>query len=155
MFLFLFAPIALPPIGAGKGLSGIAKAISLLVKHLDYFLSFVAVILVLILFYKVYKVWHKKMLQKINIILYKLYSEVLLADRVKGNAKVSSNEIDTIDLILEKIKKKFFIKKIGKQAQEEFVLGLELIKSENIDSDSSLILVSNWIKMLNYLILDL
>ncbi|KKP24708.1 MAG: hypothetical protein SZ59_C0001G0026 [candidate division TM6 bacterium GW2011_GWF2_28_16] len=146
MFVFLFAPIGLPGIGASKAISGVSGIIGVLVKHLDYFLTFLVIFLLIGLVTKVYKNWYKNRLKKINILLYKLYSEILLSNKY---------EKETIDLILIGTKKWFFVYKVGKIGTQEIVDALNSIKSGKLNVDIALLLVTNWINMLNHLIANL
>ncbi|MBD3273530.1 hypothetical protein GF385_04250 [Candidatus Dependentiae bacterium] len=153
--LFLIAPIGLPPIGAGKKISGITNVLSILVHHLDYFLSFVALLLLIFLFTRIYKYIFKIKLKKIEILLYRLYSEILLLDKVKNSAKIGFSEKESIELLLKKINSWFFIKKVGKRNQERIVDALKFIKADKLDTQSSLMLVENWVKMSSWLISNL
>ena len=62
-------------------------------------------------------------------------------------------QVQTVDKNEDgKIDNWFFIRKVGKHNQERMVDALNFIKSGKLDLDSSLKLVTNWVKMLNYLI---
>lgn len=153
--LFLFAPIGLPGIGVGKKIGGITNVLSILVHHLDYFLSFVAIVLLIYIVLKFIKYIYKIKLRKIEILFYRLYSEILLLDKVKKSAKIKFSEKESIDLILKKINTWFFIRKVGKRNKDRLVDGLGYIKNDKLDTESSLILVNNWVRMLSWLINNL
>lgn len=150
-FVYLISPIALPPMGVSKKIGGIADILAILVHHLDYFLTIIGLIVLMSFFYKIYKNLYKSYLKKIEILLYRLYSEILLMDKVK-NRTISASEKESIDLILHRINKWLFIRKVGKHNQERMVDALNFIKAGKLDPESSLKLVTNWVKMVNYLI---
>ncbi len=153
--LFLFAPVGLPGMGVGKKIGGITNVLSLLVKHLDYFLSFVVIVLFIYIILKFIKYIYKIKLRKIEILFYRLYSEILLLDKAKKSAKIKFSEKESIDLILKKINTWFFVRKVGKRNKDRLVDGLGYIKNDKLDTESSLILVNNWVRMLSWLINNL
>ncbi len=153
-YLFLFAPIGLPGLGTTKAISGISGVLQVLVHHLDYFLTFVSIIIIITAIHKIYKIWVKRYFKKIEILFYRLYSEILLLDSVKSS-KIDFSEKESIDLILSKINRRFFVRRVGKINKERLEDGLKFIKSGKLDTKTSLLFVQNWIKMLNYLIVNL
>ena len=153
-YLFLFAPIGLPGFGTTKAISGISGVLQVLVHHLDYFLTFVSLIIIIVSVHKFYKIWVKRYFKKIEILFYRLYSEILLLDNIKSS-KINFSEKESIDLILSKINKRFFVRKVGRMNKERLEDGLNFIKNEQLDTKNSLLFVQNWIKMLNYLIVNL
>ena len=153
--LFLFAPIGLPGFGSaavGKKISGV---MAVFVRHLDYFLSFVAIIILLYLIVRIIKYFYKMNLRKTEILFYRLYSEILLLDKIKNSAKIGFSEKESIDLILKRINTWIFIHKVGKRNQERMVDGLNYIKDGKLDTKSSLALVNNWVQMSSWLISNL
>lgn len=153
--LYLFSPIGLPSFGsasAGKKISGI---MAIFVKHLDYFLSFIAIVILLYLCIRIVKYFYKIKLRKIEILFYRLYSEILLLDKIKDNKKIGFSETESIDLLLKRIGSWFFIRKVGKTNKERIVDGLNYIKKGKLDTRSSLDLVDNWVKMSSWMISNL
>ncbi|MFH1462025.1 MAG: hypothetical protein ABIF12_03705 [bacterium] len=156
--LFLISPIGLPGlgmIGAGKKISGITDVLSILVQHLDYFLSFIVILLLIFTGTRIYKYIYKIKLRKIDILFYRLYSEVLLLDKIKNSAKIGYSEHESIDLILKRINSWWFKRKVGRRNQERIVDALNFIKKGGLDADSSLKLIANWVKMMSWLISNL
>ena len=156
--LFLISPIGLPGLGmagVGKKVAGITGVLGILLKHVDYFLIFVVLLLFCHLSLKIYKVIYRIKLRKIEVLFYRLYSEILLLDKVKNSVKIGFSEQESIDLVLKRINTKLFIWKVGKRNKERMVDGLNFIKSGELGLDSSLMLVSNWVKMLSWLINNL
>lgn len=156
--LFLIAPFGLPGIGShavAKRIGGIKDIFGILAVHLDYFLLFLVILIFLFIIFKMYKYIYKYKLKKIEILVYRLYSEIVLSDKMEKSVKIGKSEKKTIELILYRLDSWWIKKKIGKKNRNQIVDALKAIRTDKLDLQSSLILVANWQKMLGWLISNL
>jgi hypothetical protein len=156
--LFLIAPFGLPGIGSGavaKRIGGIKDIFGVVALHLDYFLLFLVALIFLFIIFRIYRYVYKFKLRKIEILIYRLYSEILLLDKMKKSAKIGKSEKETVSLVLDRLDSWWIKKILGKHNRDRVVDALVAIKTEKLDLQSSLMLVANWQKMLGWLISNL
>lgn len=144
-------------IGGAKKLSEIkdlARHFGIFLALLEYFLLILIVCLLVISLMKIYFVWNKYRFKKILILFYRLYTELLLFKTIgkisaEGNKlKIELSKEESIGYLQKLIRKRFFIKKLGRHNYQRILDGLKLIEKNKIDFEMQISLVNNWINLI-------
>jgi hypothetical protein len=165
MIEFLFS-IAIPFLASPAGTS--LKALKGAAKHtlwnIDFFLLFAQVFLLFVLIFgsiflvvRIKRIFVDRQIKQLLIFLYRLHDELLLyryVENVKSadrRVEIELSKEESIKLIQNIIKKKFFGKCVGENEVKRIMDGLKLIKDDEIDTDVQLLLVNNWIELIKFL----
>jgi hypothetical protein len=150
-------PVPIPGVGAAGAASKVKK---LIFRYYEYFLVYfkifwiIAGILILIFIgIKIYKSYYKAKFKELNMLLYRLYTELMLFKNidqldVSTKQELIKSKKESLISIKKLLNNKTRIKKIGKHNYTRILDGLKLIEKDLISVQDQKKLVQHWINLI-------